>query len=74
MINGDSAISIEFGNEINEDINNKIILSSLKDAIPGINAVSDEPMSNHTSFKIGGPADVFIAPKNEEEALGAIKF
>ncbi len=57
-----------------EDITSKIILSSLKDAVPGINAVSNEPMSNHTSFKIGGPADVFIAPESEEEALGAIKF
>ena len=31
--------------------------------------VTDESMKNHTSFKIGGPADVFIAPKSEEERL-----
>jgi len=34
----------------------------------------DEPMKNHTSFKIGGPADVLIIPENEEEIVGAIKF
>ena len=27
----------------------------------------DEPMSRHTSFKIGGPADLLAAPSNEEE-------
>lgn len=34
----------------------------------------DEPMKNHTSFKIGGPADVLIIPDNEEDAVKAIKF
>ncbi len=29
----------------------------------------DEPMSLHTSFRIGGPADVFLAPRSFEELL-----
>lgn len=29
----------------------------------------DEPMSCHTSFHIGGPADVFLAPRSYEELL-----
>lgn len=33
----------------------------------------DEPMKNHTSFKIGGPADVMIIPTNEEELINTIK-
>ena len=33
----------------------------------------DEMMKEHTSFKIGGPADMLILPKNEEEILIAIK-
>lgn len=33
----------------------------------------DEPMKNHTSFKIGGPADVLIIPNNEVELVEAIK-
>jgi len=34
----------------------------------------DEPMKNHTTFKIGGPADVMIIPSSEEELIKAIKF
>ncbi len=34
----------------------------------------DEPMKNHTSFKIGGPADVMIIPRNEEELIEAVKL
>ena len=35
--------------------------------IAGEDAVfTDEPMSRHTSFRIGGPADYFITPKTEE--------
>ncbi len=34
----------------------------------------DEPMKNHTSFKIGGPADVMIIPDKEEEIVEAIRF
>lgn len=34
----------------------------------------NEPMKNHTTFKIGGNADVFISPKNDKECLQAIKI
>ena len=34
----------------------------------------NEPMRNHTTFKIGGPADVMIIPSNEEELIKAITF
>jgi UDP-N-acetylmuramate dehydrogenase len=34
----------------------------------------DEPMKNHTSFKIGGPADVMIIPRSEEELINAVKI
>ena len=38
--------------------------------IPGSGAiVIDEPMSRHTSFRIGGPADVFVRP---ESITGAV--
>jgi len=29
----------------------------------------DEPMKNHTTFKIGGSCDVMIFPKNEEQII-----
>ena len=28
--------------------------------LPDLKVVCDEPMSRHTTFRIGGPADVFI--------------
>ena len=34
----------------------------------------NEPMRNHTSFKIGGPADIMIIPKTEENIINSIKF
>ncbi len=33
----------------------------------------DEPMSKHTSFKIGGPADILLLPKATEEIQRIIK-
>lgn len=36
--------------------------------------IINEPMKNHTSFKIGGPADVVIIPKNESEVVQAISL
>lgn len=34
----------------------------------------DEPMKDHTSFKIGGPADVMIIPNSEEDLINAVKL
>lgn len=34
----------------------------------------DEPMKNHTSFKIGGPVDIMIIPNNEEQIIEAVKL
>ena len=34
----------------------------------------DEPMSKHTSFKIGGPADILLLPKNGEEIQKIIQI
>lgn len=34
----------------------------------------DEPMKNHTSFKIGGPVDVMIIPNNENQVVEAVSL
>lgn len=34
----------------------------------------DEPMKKHTTFKIGGNADIFCEPENTEELCGLIDF
>lgn len=34
----------------------------------------DEPMKNHTSFKVGGLADILVTPKNYDEVVNIIKL
>lgn len=34
----------------------------------------DEPMANHTSFKIGGPVDCFVVVNSEKELIQVIKY
>lgn len=38
------------------------------------NILIDEEMKNHTSFKIGGPVDLMVLPRNEEEIIESIKI
>ena len=33
-----------------------------------------EPLSKHTTFQIGGPADLFLLPEDEKQIAGAIKL
>lgn len=35
--------------------------------------IEDEMMSKHTTFKIGGPADLYVIPRSEEELVYAIE-
>ena len=34
----------------------------------------EEPMKDHTSFRIGGPAEAFFVPKTEEALVSALSF
>ncbi len=34
----------------------------------------DEPMKKHTTFRIGGPADIFITPEDESQFLAAVRL
>lgn len=43
------------------------IYTDLINCIPKENVYKDEPMSKHTTFKIGGPADYFIKVNNVED-------
>ncbi len=38
------------------------------------NILLDEPMKNHTSFKVGGPVDVMVTPQSNEEVIKVIKL
>ena len=47
-------------------------LNILKDFIPNENILQNEPMSLHTSFRLGGNAKYFVLPSSEAEAVGVV--
>lgn len=49
-------------------------IDELKQILPQEAVLLDEPMSKHTTFKIGGPADCFVIPSTAEEAVKVIKI
>lgn len=53
-------------------MNKEAIVSALAAACPGALILTDEPMSRHTTFRVGGPADVVIQPSSAEEVIAAI--
>ncbi len=55
-------------------MNNNEILKSLEDIIPKEKIKQNELMKEHTSFKIGGPADFFIKISSLEELKNVIEF
>ena len=40
--------------------------------LPDALVLTDEPMSGHTSFRIGGPADVLVLPRSIAAVRGAV--
>lgn len=36
--------------------------------------LKDEPMSEHTTFRIGGPADIFVVPKDVDSLVKLLKY
>lgn len=50
------------------------MLKKFEELIGPENVLNDEPMKNHTTFKIGGPADIFLMPKTEEQIANVLKI
>ena len=44
------------------------------DIFQKINHISDEPLSKHTTFRIGGPAKYIFMPKNSDEIKQVIEY
>ncbi len=40
----------------------------------GCDAILGEPMSRHTTFQVGGPADIFITPENQRQVSQLITY
>jgi len=50
------------------------LAEDLKSAVPGLCLRIDEPMCNHTSFRIGGPADIMVWPTSIGEVQQVLRF
>ena len=50
------------------------IIEEIKSIVTRQNVLTDEPMCNHTTFKIGGKADVFVSIINEHEILRLLEL
>ena len=50
------------------------IKRALNAGIPGLEMRENEPMSEHCSFKIGGPARLMLLPATTEEAAAALRL
>lgn len=51
----------------------KQIIDELRQADIG-KVWTDEPLANHTTWRIGGPADLLIQPKDKSALLTALKI
>ena len=49
------------------------LVDEFKEIVGESNVLVDEPMKNHTSFKVGGPADILVIPGDYEEVRKLIK-
>lgn len=50
------------------------ISKELHAAVPALAILEEEPLSRHTSFRIGGPAALFVKPSDEEQLAQVLRF
>jgi len=55
--------------KLNEDFYQK-----LKDILKNEQILIEEPLANHTTFKIGGPADFLLLPENNQQVAALVKL
>ena len=53
---------------------NQNFYDKLNNVIAKDSILIDEPMSRHTTFRVGGPADFFVTPKAKEEVRDVISI
>ena len=53
---------------------NQKFYDKLNNVIAKDSILIDEPMSRHTTFRVGGPADFFVTPKAKEEVRDVIRI
>ena len=58
---------------LNPENNMTDIINTLTSAVPGLKILENEPMSAHTSFRIGGPARIFIEAESEKQLAAIVQ-
>ena len=53
---------------------NQSFYDKLNNVIGKDSILIDEPMSRHTTFRVGGPADFFVTPKAKEEVRDVVRI
>ena len=53
---------------------NQNFYDKLNNVIAKDSILIDEPMSRHTTFRVGGPADFFVTPKAKEELRDVVRI
>ena len=53
---------------------NQNFYDKLNNVIAKDSILIDEPMSRHTTFRVGGPADFFVTPKAKEEVRDVVRI
>lgn len=57
-----------------EDHQMEGVAAELARRIPGASVRAYEPMASHTTFRIGGPADIYVQPLNLEQLAEVTRF
>ena len=52
----------------------ELLDKKLGDYLPGLTVLTEEPLANHTSFRIGGPARRMAFPQNAEQLVLLLNF
>ena len=52
----------------------ELFVGRIKEIVGSENVKLDEPMKNHTSFKVGGPADILVTPVSVLQLSQLMKF
>ena len=53
---------------------NQSLFSAVSTALPNVTCLSGEPLSRHTSFRIGGPAELMFCPRSEAELCACLRL
>ncbi len=55
-------------------MNKEFIYNSLLNILDKEDILVDEPMAKHISFRVGGPADILVKPRNEKQVQEIVSF